>query len=251
MADYYPLIARAIAGLDPSAPGESRRALYERARTALITQLRSVEPPLERVRNHPRTAVAGRGRAQGRVRGGPARPRRHPSGWRACAGGSRAGDAFRATTRPPVRAPEPPPGAAAQPGSPPQEPSSPPRPRPPSPSAPRNDRRRSGRKIAIRVKTRDRRAICAPMRRPCRVRRSRRPRCRSRNCRRPANGQGRRAGAPTRQRRRPRGMRGYRDIAAMPTTSPRRGAGQPGRAENLCQRTLALAGIRPARAEPG
>src|SRR5580765_6701067 len=46
MADYYPLIARAIAGLDPSAPGESRRALYERARAALIQQLRSVEPPL-------------------------------------------------------------------------------------------------------------------------------------------------------------------------------------------------------------
>ncbi len=46
MADYYPLIARAIAGLDPSAPGESRRALYERARTALIAQLRSVQPPL-------------------------------------------------------------------------------------------------------------------------------------------------------------------------------------------------------------
>src|SRR6185312_15885858 len=46
MADYYPLIARAIAGLDPNAPGESRRALYERARTALIAQLRSVQPPL-------------------------------------------------------------------------------------------------------------------------------------------------------------------------------------------------------------
>jgi hypothetical protein len=46
MADYYPLIARAIAGLDPSAPGESRRALYERARSALIAQLRGVEPPL-------------------------------------------------------------------------------------------------------------------------------------------------------------------------------------------------------------
>ncbi len=46
MADYYPLIARAIAGLDPSASGESRRALYERARSALISQLRSVEPPL-------------------------------------------------------------------------------------------------------------------------------------------------------------------------------------------------------------
>jgi hypothetical protein len=46
MADYYPLIARAIAALDPNAPGESRRALYERARTALIAQLRSVDPPL-------------------------------------------------------------------------------------------------------------------------------------------------------------------------------------------------------------
>jgi hypothetical protein len=46
MADYYPLIARAIAGLDPNAPGESRRALYERARTALIAQLRGVQPPL-------------------------------------------------------------------------------------------------------------------------------------------------------------------------------------------------------------
>ncbi|MBV9530521.1 MAG: hypothetical protein JO283_05525, partial [Bradyrhizobium sp.] len=46
MADYYPLIARAIAGLDPNAPGESRRALYEKARAALIAQLRSVQPPL-------------------------------------------------------------------------------------------------------------------------------------------------------------------------------------------------------------
>lgn len=46
MADYYPLIARAVAGLDPNATGESRRALYERARTALIAQLRGVQPPL-------------------------------------------------------------------------------------------------------------------------------------------------------------------------------------------------------------
>jgi hypothetical protein len=46
MADYYPLIARAVSGLDPNASGESRRALYERARTALISQLRSVEPAL-------------------------------------------------------------------------------------------------------------------------------------------------------------------------------------------------------------
>src|ERR1700761_3264203 len=46
MADYYPLIARAVAGLDPNAPGEARRALYERARAALIAQLRGVQPPL-------------------------------------------------------------------------------------------------------------------------------------------------------------------------------------------------------------
>ena len=46
MADYYPLIARAVAGLDASATGEQRRALYERARSALIAQLRGVQPPL-------------------------------------------------------------------------------------------------------------------------------------------------------------------------------------------------------------
>src|ERR1700694_1701136 len=45
MTDYYPLIARAVAGLAKST-GESRRALYERARTALLAQLRSLEPPL-------------------------------------------------------------------------------------------------------------------------------------------------------------------------------------------------------------
>lgn len=45
MADYYPLIARAVGGLDNST-GEARRALYERARTALVAQLRSIEPPL-------------------------------------------------------------------------------------------------------------------------------------------------------------------------------------------------------------
>ena len=46
MADYYPLIARAVAGLDKNT-GENRRALYERARTALVAQLRGVDPPLE------------------------------------------------------------------------------------------------------------------------------------------------------------------------------------------------------------
>src|SRR5262249_48661935 len=45
MADYYPLINKAVAGLDKSS-GEARRALYERARTALVTQLRGVQPAL-------------------------------------------------------------------------------------------------------------------------------------------------------------------------------------------------------------
>lgn len=46
MADYHPLISRAVAGLDRNT-GENRRVLYERARTALVNQLRSVEPALE------------------------------------------------------------------------------------------------------------------------------------------------------------------------------------------------------------
>ena len=46
MADYYPLIARAVGGLDHNT-GENRRALYERARAALVSQLRGVDPPLD------------------------------------------------------------------------------------------------------------------------------------------------------------------------------------------------------------
>jgi hypothetical protein len=45
MADYYPLIAKAVAGLDKST-GEARRALYDRARAALVAQLRGVTPAL-------------------------------------------------------------------------------------------------------------------------------------------------------------------------------------------------------------
>ena len=46
MADYHPLIARAVAGLEKNS-GEQRRALYERARTALVAQLRGVVPALD------------------------------------------------------------------------------------------------------------------------------------------------------------------------------------------------------------
>jgi hypothetical protein len=45
MTDYVPLIARAVAGLEKNT-GAARRALYERARTALLAQLRTLDPPL-------------------------------------------------------------------------------------------------------------------------------------------------------------------------------------------------------------
>src|SRR6185295_10411426 len=119
MADYYPLIARAIAALDPNAPGESRRALYERARTALIAQLRSVQPPLseseitrerlslEEAVRKVESEAAQRAREASRPGGGSGPPR--------------GGDAFRrANARPPESAG--PPGAS--PGA--------PRPRPPA-----------------------------------------------------------------------------------------------------------------------
>jgi hypothetical protein len=111
MADYYPLIARAIAGLDPSAPGESRRALYERARAALIAQLRSVQPPLsESEITRERLSLE---EAVRKVESEAAQRAR---------GGARAGDAFRATTRPTARPgePAPPPSTSSRPPAPPQ-----------------------------------------------------------------------------------------------------------------------------------
>jgi hypothetical protein len=119
MADYYPLIARAIAGLDPAAPGESRRALYERARAALIAQLRSVEPPLsesEITRERLSLEEAVRkveSEAAQRARDAT-RPGEAP---RAGAGGDRgrAGDAFRTNTRPAARPASTPPSRTERP----------------------------------------------------------------------------------------------------------------------------------------
>src|ERR1700750_1236885 len=91
MADFYPLIARAIFCLAPSDPGESRRALYERARSALIAQLRSVQPPLseseitrERLSLEEAVRKGESEAAQGAREGSRS--------------GSRGGDAFRAGT---------------------------------------------------------------------------------------------------------------------------------------------------------
>jgi len=45
MADYYPLLARALDALPDRSPA-LRKAVYDRARNALISQLRSLDPPL-------------------------------------------------------------------------------------------------------------------------------------------------------------------------------------------------------------
>jgi hypothetical protein len=45
MAEYYAVLSKAVAGLEPSTP-ESRRAVYDKARNALIGQLKAIDPPL-------------------------------------------------------------------------------------------------------------------------------------------------------------------------------------------------------------
>src|SRR5579863_1851333 len=46
MADYHSLLMRAVANLPNSGTPATRRAIYERARKALLEQLRSLRPPL-------------------------------------------------------------------------------------------------------------------------------------------------------------------------------------------------------------
>jgi hypothetical protein len=45
MAEYYTVLRRAVGGIDPNVP-ETRRAVYDKARNALIGQLKAVDPPL-------------------------------------------------------------------------------------------------------------------------------------------------------------------------------------------------------------
>ena len=57
MADYNPLIARAVEGLANNT-AEARRTLYERARAALVAQLRGIDPPLSEAEiTHERLAL--------------------------------------------------------------------------------------------------------------------------------------------------------------------------------------------------
>ena len=203
MADYYPLIARAIAGLDPNAPGESRRALYERARTALIAQLRSVQPPLseseitrerlsleEAVR---KVELEAAQRAREASRGGGAT--------------ARGPEAFRrANARPPEAADGPPvvPLVRHRPVV-----------RPASVRRRHRPGARAGRRLARTNNARS--AICAPTRRhPAgRARRLRKSRCRIPDLPPPPpRGAGPRRGPQNGGPPQPPGMTGFRDIAA-------------------------------------
>lgn len=155
MADYYPLIARAIAGLDPNAPGESRRALYERARAALIQQLRSVDPPLsESEITRERLSLE---EAVRKVESEAAQRARDARVGGSSASATSARDSFRRATPRPADAGSPPaaPPARPRPPSPPPArgpegdrprlprseapPPMPPRPQPPQPQVPMAD----------------------------------------------------------------------------------------------------------------
>lgn len=196
MADYYPLIARAIAGLDPSAPGESRRALYERARSALIAQLRSVQPPLsESEITRERLSLEEAVRKVESEAAQRARDASRPGG----VARSASGDAFRrANARPPDT------GTSSL------EPSAP-RPRPPSPPSSREARPPLGADDPQRAPRNLRADPPAPRPQP--------PQLPMQDPVLPPTRE--RSGAPRRgpdnsapQMPQPAGMRGFRDIAA-------------------------------------
>src|SRR3954469_13700111 len=110
MADYYPLIARAIAALDATASGGQRREVYERARSVLIAQLRGFEPPLSEADiTHHRLSLE---EAVRKVESEVAQRAREAS-----RAGSRSGDAFRAGTprANPTKPGDPPPPPRARP----------------------------------------------------------------------------------------------------------------------------------------
>jgi hypothetical protein len=139
MADYHPLIARAVEGLGASS-GEARRALYERARAALVAQLRGIDPPLSEAditRERLALEDAIRKVEAEAVRRSRSEPRPSPP--------------LRPAPRPPAP-PSPPPPAAAPP-PPPRRPSPPPfgeapprqEPRPEMRQEPRQDMRQDAR----------------------------------------------------------------------------------------------------------
>jgi hypothetical protein len=106
MAEYYTVLRRAIAGIDPNVP-ETRRAVYDKARNALIGQLKAVDPPLttaeisrqrleleEAIRRVEREASAGLGGAAAGRRPAPAASRPAPRPMQPEPAGLAAGDDY-------------------------------------------------------------------------------------------------------------------------------------------------------------
>ena len=226
MADYYPLIARAIAGLDPSAPGESRRALYERARSALIAQLRGVQPPLSA---NPKSPANGCRWKRPSARSNP-RPPSAPATPRGRAAPRARSASAQRRCLPPRQCPPAGPGLRHRlPHH---------RPRPPA----RGRRRRHPSATPVRRSARMTRsaasAICAPSAPARRARSRRKCRCRTRCCRRPANAPARRAAVPTIRRRRCRSRRACAASAISPPT-PTISAAPPRTANRNARKTYA------------
>ena len=138
MADYHAILKRALSAL-PNPNGETRRAVYEKARTALVAQLKSFDPPLspseitqQRLQLEDAIRRVESEAAKGLLRAPPAAPPVRPP------------EPSVRPPEPPAAAPEPVHGNAAQPAAAPPEPPirvAPPAPQPepdlPRPLAPR------------------------------------------------------------------------------------------------------------------
>ena len=84
MAEYYAVLSRAVASLEANTP-ETRRAVYDKARNALIGQLKAIVPPLptseisrQRLELEEAIRRAEREAANGGPAGSPQRPTRRP-----------------------------------------------------------------------------------------------------------------------------------------------------------------------------
>jgi hypothetical protein len=144
MADYQSLLTRAVANLPSTSSAATRQAIYDRARKALVTQLRSLRPPLpdsdiereERALDKAIAMVESKFASTGAPEAAPAQPGPAPA---ASAAPSRS--AVAAPDAPKPRQPAPP-AAASPPGGAPRELPAAPKPaRPvPPPAAPAQTR---------------------------------------------------------------------------------------------------------------
>ena len=82
MADYYSLLARKVASLEQSTP-QTRKAVYDLARRALLNQLRAIKPPVAEAvlaaEEHALDEAVARLEAECEVKGLPDAPPQKPA----------------------------------------------------------------------------------------------------------------------------------------------------------------------------